>query len=73
MKDGFDLPAPRSRGSWFIARTPGRHRANILIGPVVRKPLTAANDPPAPLPLRQVPRIIDQHVTDYLTQARIAA
>jgi predicted MarR family transcription regulator len=37
------------------------------------RPLTAANDPPAPLPLRQALRVIDRHITDYLTEARIAA
>src|SRR5262249_37630055 len=37
------------------------------------RPLTAANDPPAPLPLRQALRTIDRLVTDYITQARMTA
>ncbi|MGH4014959.1 MAG: hypothetical protein ACRDSL_13770 [Pseudonocardiaceae bacterium] len=32
-----------------------------------------ANDPPAPLPLRQALRVIDRHVDDYITEARMAA
>ena len=35
------------------------------------RPLTAANDPPAPLPLRQALRVIDRHVTDYIAEARM--
>jgi hypothetical protein len=37
------------------------------------KPLTAANQPPAPLPLRQALRVIDNHIDDYIGQARLAA
>jgi hypothetical protein len=37
------------------------------------RPLTAANGPPAPLPLRQALRTIDRHVADYLTEARMIA
>jgi hypothetical protein len=37
------------------------------------RPLAAANDPPAPLPLRQALRVIDRHVADYITQARMTA
>jgi hypothetical protein len=36
-------------------------------------PLTAANDPPAPLPLRQALKVIDRHVEDYIAEARMAA
>ena len=35
------------------------------------RPLAAANDPPAPLPLRQALRVIDHHVTDYIAEARM--
>jgi hypothetical protein len=35
------------------------------------RPLTAANDPPAPLPLRQALRVIDRHVADYIAEARM--
>ncbi len=37
------------------------------------RPLLAANDPPAPLPLRQALRTIDRHVEDYINEARMAA
>ena len=37
------------------------------------RPLTAANDPPAPLPLRQELRVIDRHVADYIDKARMIA
>ena len=37
------------------------------------RPLAAANDPPAPLPLRQALRVIDRHVADYITEARMIA
>ena len=33
------------------------------------RPLAAANDPPAPLPLRQALRVIDRHVADYVAEA----
>ena len=35
------------------------------------RPLAAANDPPAPLPLRQALRVINRHVTDYIAEARM--
>ncbi len=31
----------------------------------------AAHQPPAPPPLRQALRTIDQHITDYLSRARL--
>jgi hypothetical protein len=34
-------------------------------------PLMAAHQPPAPPPLRQALRTIDQHITDYLSRARL--
>ncbi|MCA1703235.1 MAG: hypothetical protein LC808_08150, partial [Actinobacteria bacterium] len=37
------------------------------------RPLAAANDPPAPLPLRQALRVIDRHIEDYITEARMIA
>jgi hypothetical protein len=37
------------------------------------RPLLAAHDPPAPLPLRQALRVINHHVEDYITQARMTA
>jgi hypothetical protein len=37
------------------------------------RPLTAAHDPPAPLALRQALRVINHHIDDYVTQARMAA
>jgi hypothetical protein len=35
------------------------------------RPLMAADQPPAPPELRQAPRAIDQHVDDYIKQARL--
>ena len=37
------------------------------------RPLMAADQPPAPLEVRQALRVLDHAVTDYLDQARIAA
>src|SRR5918998_3335229 len=37
------------------------------------RPLTAANDPPAPLALRQALRVINHHIEDYITEARMTA
>jgi hypothetical protein len=37
------------------------------------RPLLAAHDPPAPLPLRQALRVINHHVDHYVTEARMAA
>jgi hypothetical protein len=37
------------------------------------RPLAAANDPPAPLPLRQALRVIDRHIADYIAEARMLA
>jgi hypothetical protein len=39
----------------------------------VLTPLLAADQPPAPPPLRQALRTIDQHINDYLTRARLPA
>ena len=37
------------------------------------RPLLAANDPPAPLALRQALRVINHHIEDYITEARMTA
>jgi hypothetical protein len=37
------------------------------------RPLLAAHDPPAPLPLRQALRVINHHVEDYINEARMTA
>ncbi len=37
------------------------------------RPLLTAHDPPAPLPLRQALRVINHHVNDYISQARMTA
>jgi hypothetical protein len=37
------------------------------------RPLTAANQPPAPLPLRQALRTIDKHIDTYIAQARLGS
>ena len=36
------------------------------------RPLAAADQPQAPPELRTAPRTIDQHVTSYITRARLA-
>lgn len=56
--------------------TPDGQRVAIFYTKVhnrLLRPLTAANDPPAPLPLRQALRVIDRHVADYITEARMTA
>ena len=37
------------------------------------RPLMAADQPPAPLQVRQALKVLDRAVTDYIDQARIAA
>jgi len=37
------------------------------------RPLLAANQPPAPLEVRQALRVLDNAITDYINDARIAA
>ena len=37
------------------------------------RPLLAAHDPPAPLALRQALRVINHHVNDYISEARMTA
>lgn len=56
--------------------TPDGQRVAIFYTKVhnrLLRPLTAAHDPPAPLPLRQALRIIDRHVDDYIAEARMIA
>lgn len=78
----YDLRRLRLKG--VIARLPGTNTYTLTTDGMriavfytklhdrLLRPLTAANDPPAPLPLRQAVRIIDMHVDDYIKQARIA-
>lgn len=37
------------------------------------RPLLAAHDPPAPLPLRHALRVINYHVNNYIREARMTA
>ena len=37
------------------------------------RPLLAADQPPAPLPVRQALKVLDRAITDYIDRARIAA
>ncbi len=37
------------------------------------QPLLAAHDPPAPLALRQALQVINHHVDDYISEARMTA
>ena len=56
--------------------TPDGQRVAIVYTKVYNRPLrplAAANDPPAPLPLRQALRVIDRHVAVYITEARMIA
>jgi len=56
--------------------TPDGQRVAIFYTKVhnrLLRPLTAANDPPAPQPLRQALRVIDRHIADYITEARMIA
>jgi len=56
--------------------TPDGQRVAIFYTKVhnrLLRPLAAANDPPAPLPLRQALRVIDRHITDYIAEARMTA
>jgi len=56
--------------------TPDGQRLAIFYTKVYNRllrPLAAANDPPAPLPLRQALRVIDRHVADYIAEARMPA
>jgi hypothetical protein len=56
--------------------TPDGHRVALFYTKVhnrLLRPLIAANSPPAPLPLRQALRVIDRHIDDYITEARMVA
>jgi hypothetical protein len=56
--------------------TPDGQRVTVFYTKVhdrLLRPLSAANAPPAPLPLRQALRTIERHIEDYIAQARIAA
>ncbi len=59
----YTLTSDGQRFAIFYAKVHNR----ILV------PLLAADQPPAPAPLRQALRTIDQHVTDYLARARLPA
>jgi hypothetical protein len=78
----YDLARLRLNG--LIARRPGTNTYDLTAdGPRVAifytkvyhrllRPLTAADAPPAPLPLRAALRTIDRHVHTYIHQARLA-
>jgi len=56
--------------------TPDGQRVAIFYTKVhnrLLRPLLAAHDPPAPLPLRQALWVINHHVDDYVNEARMAA
>ena len=79
----YDLTRLRRNG--LITRVPGRNLYRLTndglafaifytkVHNRLLRPLTAANDPPAPLPLRQALRVIDSQVTDYIAEARMIA
>jgi hypothetical protein len=56
--------------------TPDGQRVAIFYTKVhnrLLRPLLAAHDPPTPLTLRQALRVINHHVDDYITEARMTA
>ncbi|MGH3476513.1 MAG: hypothetical protein ACRDT8_16275 [Micromonosporaceae bacterium] len=56
--------------------TPDGQRAAIFYTKLhnrLLRPLLAAHDPPAPLALRQALRVINHHIDDYITEARMTA
>ena len=56
--------------------TPEGQRVTIFYTKVhnrLLRPLLAAHDPPAPLPLRRALRVINHHVNDYIREARMTA
>ena len=75
----------RLRMKWLITRathsntyvlTPDGQRVAIFHTKLrnrLLRLLAAANDPPAPLPLRQALRVIDWHIADDITEARMIA
>lgn len=77
----YDLRRLRLKG--LITRLPGTNTYTLTpegtrIAIVYTKlhnrllrPLTAADQPPAPLPLRQALRTIDKHIDTYIEQARL--
>jgi hypothetical protein len=79
----YDLRRLRLKGlitriphSNTYALTPDGQRFAIFYTKIhnrLLRPLLAANAPPAPLPVRQALRTLDRAVTDYISQARLAA
>ena len=59
---------PSDPGAWAAA---GRLACSTKLHNRLLRPLAAANDPPASLPLRQALRVIDRHVDDYIAEARM--
>ncbi len=56
--------------------TPDGQRVAVFYSKIhnrLLRPLLAADQPPAPLPVRQALRTLDHAVGDYITQARMAA
>jgi hypothetical protein len=65
------LMARLPRSNTYVL-TPDGQRLAIFYTKLLR-PLAAANDPPAPLALRQALRLIDRHVNTYIAEARMTA
>ncbi|MCA1708348.1 MAG: hypothetical protein LC808_35760 [Actinobacteria bacterium] len=62
--------------SYTYVLTPEGQRVALFYAKIYHRllrPLTAANAPPVPLPLRQALRVIDRYLDDYITEARMAA
>ena len=79
----YDLRRLRMKG--VVARLPGTNTYTLTSDGLriavfytklhdrLLQPLTAANNPPAPLRLRQALHTIDTYIDDYIGQSRIAA
>jgi hypothetical protein len=77
----YDLTRLRAKG--LIERLPGRNVYHLTpdgqrfavfytkLHNRLLRPLLAADQPPAPLPLRQALRIIDRYIDDYLALAGV--
>jgi hypothetical protein len=79
----YDLRRLRLKG--LIARLPGTNSYTLTpdgqriaifytkLHDRLLRPLTAADRIPAPLPLRQALRTIDNHISDYIGQSRLGS
>ena len=71
--EGLIVRLPRS--NTYVLTNDGQRLASFYtkVHNRLLRPMLAANQPPAPLPVRQALRTIGQAVDDYIDQARITA